>query len=235
MDALQLSDLLDLQVEDSHIDRLLHLRGTLPELDAYRQAAETAAEAQETLERAQREHRSLQLDLDKAEGELAIVESKLEQSEKRLYAGGMSARETEYMRQEVQSLRGQQGALEERVLGYLDRNEELTKRMDEAAAAGAATLGERDRWEQEVGSRWKEIDRQVEEHRGRRSEILPSIATDVLEMYDQLRGIKEGVAIGRLIDRVCGGCHLTLSAAEYDEVSRSDPPRCPHCRRLLVV
>ena len=50
--------------------------------------------------------RSLELDLDKAEGELELVEIKLKESETRLYAGGMSGRETEQKRLEVQSLAG---------------------------------------------------------------------------------------------------------------------------------
>jgi predicted nucleic acid-binding Zn-ribbon protein len=42
------------------------------------------------------------------------------------------------------------------------------------------------------------------------------------------------VAVGRLADGICGGCHLRLSAAEQVEVLRDFPPRCMHCRRILV-
>ena len=71
--------------------------------------------------------------------------------------------------------------------------------------------------------------------KGRKVEIIPLIPPDLLGMYDKLRVSKEGVAIGRLIDGVCGGCHLALSAAEQLEVASDDPPRCLHCRRLLVL
>jgi predicted nucleic acid-binding Zn-ribbon protein len=43
------------------------------------------------------------------------------------------------------------------------------------------------------------------------------------------------VAIGALTDSMCGGCHLKLTAAEVLDAKRSDPPRCIHCRRILVI
>ena len=55
------------------------------------------------------------------------------------------------------------------------------------------------------------------------------------EIYDDLRDRKEGRIVGRLADGVCGSCHLRLSAAEVSRVVRDDPPRCIHCRSILVV
>ena len=65
--------------------------------------------------------------------------------------------------------------------------------------------------------------------------MVPSIPDDLIEVYERLRQTKQGVAIGRLDDGQCGGCHLHLSAAEQLEAAGSDPPRCVHCRRLLVL
>ena len=64
---------------------------------------------------------------------------------------------------------------------------------------------------------------------------MPLIPEDLLALYEELRPIKEGVAIGRLVDSICGGCHLRLTAAERLDVTRSEPTRCIHCRRILVL
>ena len=40
--------------------------------------------------------------------------------------------------------------------------------------------------------------------------------------------------VGALIEGVCGACHLKLSAAEEHEARQEDPPRCVHCRAILV-
>ena len=65
--------------------------------------------------------------------------------------------------------------------------------------------------------------------------MVALIEEDLLDLYDQLRGTKEGVAVGALTDGICGGCHLKLTAAEVIDAKRTDPPRCIHCRRILVI
>ena len=121
MEISTLADLLDVQDLDLQIDRLLDRRQSLPELAAYREAHEAQQALEAELTEASSALKGLELDFDKSEGELEMLESKLNEHETRLYAGGMSARETEYMRLEVQSLRGQKEAMEERVLGMLDQ------------------------------------------------------------------------------------------------------------------
>src|SRR5690606_36502467 len=110
MEIPALADLLDVQELDLEIDRLLHRRSSLPELERYRLAQEQIEQLQTELSTRVEALRQLELDTDKAEGELELLEAKLQESETRLFAGGMSSRETEHMRLEVQSLRGQKSA-----------------------------------------------------------------------------------------------------------------------------
>ncbi len=56
-----------------------------------------------------------------------------------------------------------------------------------------------------------------------------------MDLYDELRELKtDGVGAARLDEGVCGGCHLRLSAAEQSQAMKESPPRCIHCRRILV-
>ena len=57
----------------------------------------------------------------------------------------------------------------------------------------------------------------------------------LLEIYDTLRETRDGRVVGRLPDGICGACHLRLTAAEISKVSKDDPPRCIHCRSILVI
>jgi predicted nucleic acid-binding Zn-ribbon protein len=229
-----LADLLDLQDVDLHIDRLLHRRETLPELAALGATRTAEADLGKKLAELETDLRSVRLDRDKAEGELAILEEKLGYEQKRLYAGGMSARETENMRREVEALKIQKDRYEENVLGLLDREEsvegptvslrESARQTSERAIELAAT----------VQGRWREIDAEIARFESRKAEVIPLIDTELLELYEKLRKTKEGVAVGRLTGNVCGGCHLGLSATERLEILESFPPRCIHCRRILV-
>lgn len=235
MDVVSLGDLLEVQALDLEIDRLLDRRQSLPELDAYKTAHDRLTELEGRRVEAEQALRQLELDLDKAEGELELLELKLDEHETRLFAGGMSARETEHMRLEVQSLRGQKGTLEERALGLMENVdparaavEELAREMEEVAA-GKTSL------EASIKDQWKEIDAELARKEEKKREAVVPIPADLMELYEDLRRLKEGVAVAAFDHGVCGGCHMALSPAERDEVFSSDLPRCSHCRRLLVA
>lgn len=235
MELPALADLLDLQAVDLEIDRLLERRQSLPELELYKAAHAARQEAQSVHDSLAGELKSLELDLDKAEGELEILEQKLSESETRLFAGGMSAKETEHKRMEVRSLRAQQEALEERVLGLLDQVEALQTRVQGAADEVAQRSAREKDLEQAIAAEWKQIDGEVGRREARKADIVPLIPEDLLATYETLRRTKEGVAVGSLEHGQCGGCHLHLSPSEQEEARETDPPRCVHCRRILVM
>jgi len=234
-EGLELSDLLDLQEVDLAIDRLIHQRQTLPELTTYQESSGARDRLEAVRTGRATELKRLELDLDKAEGELELVEIKLKESETRLFAGGMSGRETEQKRLEVQSLRGQQGALEERVLGLLDQVDPVREEVGKLDSELKEASQEVGRLEGIIAAAWKEIDAQVGRREETKREIAGPISPELLALYEQLRKSKEGVAIGRLTAGVCGGCHLALSLPEQAEAGDWDPPRCIHCMRLLVL
>ena len=235
MDELRsLADLLDLQDVDLQIDRLLNRRHGLPELDDY-QAADAALQAiNAELGEAGRALRQTSLELDKAEGELAIHEERKNIEERRLFAGGLGARETEHLRQEVQMLGRQGTELEDAILVSMEIREQQEAVVAELEKSQAQAEAEKAQLEALVTAEWKVIDAELARKESRKEGIIPLIPPDLLDLYDELRPTKQGVAVGRLAEGVCGGCHLKLSAAEQVAVQREDPPRCLHCRRILV-
>lgn len=235
MQLTSLADLLDVQDLDIQIDRLLDHRQSLPELEKYRLAHEKLIELTAQRDQAAADLRVLELDFDKSEGELEMLESKFKEHETRLFAGGMSARETEHMRLEVQSLKGQREALEERVLLLLERVDPARELLTAVEAEVAGIAAEKARLETVIKAEWKTTDAEIARKEERKREALTPVPADMVEMYERLRELKEGVAIGRLENGICGGCHMTLSSAEQVEALGGEIPRCVHCRRILVA
>lgn len=235
MQLTSLADLLDLQEIDLQIDRLLDQRQSLPELDAYKKTHEQAQRKEQERDTLASELKQLELDLDKAEGELEILENKLQEHETRLFAGGMSGRETEHMRLEVQSLHGQRGAMEERVLGMLENIDPARSALAQVEAEIEAINTEKGRLETSIKEQWKTIDAELARREEAKAKALEPIDGELLDLYEKLRGIKEGVAVAAYDHGVCGGCHMTLSPAEQEEAFADDLPRCVHCRRILVA
>lgn len=230
-----LVDLLDLQVVDLDIDRLLHQRQSLPELEQFRESHDRGEGIRSRLAEISDELKRISLEEDKAEGELELLEQKVHQQEQRLFAGGLSARDTENMRREVESLRARESTMEDEVLVLLDRKETLESEVADVRTELEAARVEERRLETIIAEAWKKIDAEIAKKEVRKLDIVPLIDSGLLDLYEDLRAHKEGVAIGRLMDGgICGGCHLRLSTAEQKQVLSEELPRCIHCRRLLV-
>jgi len=235
MELTSLTDLLDLQEIDLQIDHLLEQRQTLPELKAYKAAYEELTTLEQEREERARGLKQLELNLDKAEGELEILETKLREHETRLFAGGMSGRETEHMRLEVQSLKAQQEAMEEKVLTMLEDIDPARGSVAEIEADIQRIEKARSELESSIKQQWNTIDSELARKEERKQQALRPIDPELLALYEKLRDIKEGVAVASYDHGVCGGCHMTLSPAEQEEAFAADMPRCVHCRRILVA
>ncbi len=234
-DLRSLEDLLDLQKVDLEIDQLLNDRQSLPELAAYRNAHERRQALDAEHAAAAAELRSTTLAVDKVSGELEIAEAKLNAEQNRLYAGGLSARDATFLRQEVEMLTRKNGEMENEVLELLDLREQHEAEVDRLAETIVDVQAERDRLEALIEASWKAIDARLATKEVRKADIVPLIESELLELYEELRLVKDGVAVGRLAEDNCGGCHLRLTAAEQLYLKKSDPPRCNHCRRILVI
>jgi predicted nucleic acid-binding Zn-ribbon protein len=229
-----LADLLDLQEVDLQIDRLLDRRQHLPELERYRTTHEEVARLSAEKESADAALRTVGLDLDKASGELELTEAKAATEENRLYAGGLSARDADYLRREVELLRGRVGTMEEEVLELLEARENAEGAQEKLAGELETAETEETDLEKLIRERWRVIDAEIALKEHRKAQIVPTIDESLLGLYDELRDTREGAVVGHLTDGVCGVCHLKLSAAEEVHAKREDPPRCVHCRAVLV-
>lgn len=233
-DIRSLEDLLDLQGVDSAIDRLVEQRGSLPILEQYRKAHRTSQRLGAEISELSTRLKAVDLEEDKAEGEMKIDEVKLEREERRLYAGGLSARDAEHLRNEVIMLRGRISTREDEALGLIDQRDLLQKEIDELTLQHGEATELENRLEGEIQREWARIDEQVSRLRVKRVELTPLVDAELLELYEEIRPSKEGLAAVPLADGVCGGCHLTLSAAERSDALKAFPPRCVHCQRILA-
>lgn len=229
-----LADLLDLQQVDTQIDRLVEQRQNLPALEEYRRADVTlrrlVAEGGAAAEQMKETRRSL----DKTNGELEIARAKADTEENRLYAGGLSARDTGYLRQEVEMLRTQVSGMEDEVLAMMEAQEKEEAESDRLDGLVEDAKANKQGLEAAIKTEWGRIDAEIAAKEGRKAEIAPLVAEDVLDLYTELRSTREGQVVGALTNRVCGACHLRLSAAEEHDALLEDPPRCVHCRAILV-
>lgn len=236
MDELNsLADLLDLQAVDLEIDRIMHERETVPALELYRRSHQELQSLVAARDETAVALKQAELALDKTSGELDLTEAKVMAEQNRLYAGGLSARDADYMRREVEMLERKQREMEDEVLDLMERRETLNAQLVDLEERVVAAEEVKKGHEAVITEAWKDIDGRLARKEQRKGDIVPLIPEALLDLYEQLRDQKDdGVAVGRLGEGTCGACHLRLTPAEQLEANRREPPRCIHCNAILV-
>jgi uncharacterized protein len=231
-----LEDLLDLQGLDSSIDRLLDRRSHLPALTGFRSAHRRLERLDADIAAAEAAVRDLDLAEDRAEGEMELDEEKVKREEQRLFAGvGLTSKDLIHLRDEVAQLRERISRREDEALALIEQQQTAKASLVTLREARAVVAAEKQSFEAEIADEWRVIDAELASLEARKRDTVPLIEPDLLALYEEIRPAKEGVAAAALVDGTCGGCHLKLSAAEDVQVRRAHPPRCLHCRRILVT
>ena len=233
-----LSDLLAVQDLDTALDQHRHRRTALPEraeiagIDAEMAARRTESDAT-AAERAALESRQTTI-----ESELAATEQRSAVISKRMYSGEVSAtKDLQAMAGELDQLKARASTLEDGVLEVMEAREPLDARAAGLAAALDDLVRRRAEAADHLAEAEKTLDAEIAELESRRADAVAAVPADLLATYEKLRKRLGGVGVARLVGNHCDGCHLTLSAAELDQVRHlpeGEVYTCEQCSRILV-
>lgn len=220
-----------LQQVDSKIDR------ARTKLEAIRQALENDAELREALKRAETtkaEHDRVNQILKNSEAEVKAQSIKIQQTEASLYSGSVkNPKELQDLQKEIASLKKHLITLEERELEAMVNAEQTEMEMETAKTALEilqARLGnEHQKMIADQTALTLEVERLTEE----RGAVLGPIDAALLQIYDDLRQQKRGVAVTEVTDNSCSSCGATLNAALQQSARSSKLMNCPSCGRIL--
>jgi predicted nucleic acid-binding Zn-ribbon protein len=231
------SQLLDLQAIDTTIDRL----------DARKRALEGEGElaaARAQAELAERELGELRLSIDtfdrdaaRLEHEIDSITRKAAEEESRLYGGAVAnVKELASIQHEVDNLKKRKSDREDELLVVLERREDVERRAKEAQEHATERRTAVDHVAGDAARELSAVSADLVARREERDRLAAGIDPELLELYEDLRPQKKGVAAVALVDGVCQGCHEKLSSVELDRVKRTEGiARCEYCRRILVL
>ena len=232
------ASLLEVQEHDTVADPLPHRRATLPQREELARLAEAGAELDRRRAEVAPRRDEVARRQRAAEDELASVEAKASELDKRLYSGTIgSPRELSALQADVEALRRRCSQLEDAVLEAMDEREPLDAEvaglegqraaLDDQAVAHRAALAEAE----------AAIDGELAGVEEARAALAARLPGDLVTLYEQLRAKLDGVGAARLVGGRCDGCHLTLPAVEVARIKREPPEtllRCDQCGRILV-
>jgi len=230
--------LLDLQDLDSTLDRLAHRRRTLPELAEIEELTARIDRLADDVVLLETEDSDLGREQAKVDADVEQVRSRMERDQKRLDAGQVgSPKELENLQHEIESLHRRQGELEDVELEVMEKREAVQSRLDEIRREreqATSTLGET---EQRRDTTWAEIDAEAEKTTTQRKELAAALPSELVDLYEKVRGSSSGVGAAALRRGQCEGCHLQLNTTDLNRIREADADevlRCEECRRILV-
>ncbi|MGI9022811.1 MAG: zinc ribbon domain-containing protein [Acidimicrobiales bacterium] len=226
------------QEHDTAVDRLRHRRETLPEI-AELADVETATVANEAaLADASARRDEVAGRQRRLEDDLATVEARVVEVERRLYSGVVTIpRELQAMQTDRDLLRRRQSSLEDEVLEAMGEREPLDEEVSALEAERRRLDGDGSRLRAAVAEAQVAIDADLAAEEARRAEAVVGLPPDLASLYERLRARHGGVGAAPLVGGRCNGCFLALPATEVDRIKREPPDAlvtCDQCGRILV-
>jgi uncharacterized protein len=233
-----LEDLLVVQEHDTAVDRLRHKLETLPEKARLAEVTQALAAVEGSIAEVGGRRDDVVRRQQRHEDELASVEDKIGEVDRRLYSGTVSApRELQAMQADVASLKRHRSEIEDHVLEAMQDREPLDAEVAALEQRRAGLEVEADELRQAIVDQSKEIDADLAAEVDARAAAAAGIPGDLLSQYERLRASEGGVGAARLVNGRCSGCHLTLPATELDRIRHEAPDAvvlCDQCGRILV-
>jgi predicted nucleic acid-binding Zn-ribbon protein len=157
--------------------------------------------------------------------------------ESRLYGGAVAnVKELASIQHEVDNLKKRKSEREDELLVVLQRREDVERGAKEAEEYATELRIAADHVAGDAARELDAVSAELVTRRDERTRLAAGIDPELLELYEDLRPQKKGVAAVTLVDGVCQGCHEKLSSVELDRVKRTDGiARCEYCRRILVL
>ena len=227
--------LYDLQVLDTTLEQLKHHFITLPEREALALVQKNIADCAAKISLGELRQQELEKLLSAAEANSATLQKKRERLEQQMKTV-IATREAEALQHEILTVNSELNTVDEESLAFMEESELIDSTLvlarNDIGQFRAAEITATEALK--VAEEYKKAEaRDVEEKRQRLAESLDE---KWLAAYELRRSQHKGIAVAKVKNHVCGGCHLDLSTSEVDLLKKeTDENReCPNCARWLV-
>jgi predicted nucleic acid-binding Zn-ribbon protein len=223
--------LIELQACDT---RIAELRRRIEEdpsrvqaLEEMLKRAEAAAQAGLTqVDETKKERRTVERQIDERENQIQKSNVKLSNIK--------SNKEYQAALKEIDALRHEKTALEDKAIELMEKIEALERQGSEAGkeldSVRETTTAEKNRIQGETKAMVEEVDRLEKE----RQTLCGFIEASILKRYDFLRDRKGGVGISPVIKGICQTCHIGIPPQQFNLLLRGEElMNCPNCTRII--
>ncbi len=226
------SQLYRLQQIDTLNDQTL---ARLDELEKLLSDRSTVEQAEISNQKAEGVLQEVTKKLHLAENNVRDQRFKIEQDESSLYSGKMhNPKELQDLQNEVAGLKRFLNTLEDRQIEIMFAVEEAESAAKEAKSVVVHALAELVEKNAHLNAEKTKLLKEKERLEVEREVASNAISPKDLDLYNQLRKSRRGIAVTRVTDRTCTSCGSTLTPALVQSAnSPGQIVRCPSCSRIL--
>ena len=223
-----------LQEMDAELDvkrrRLQEVEASLGETDELRQVRTGLQQAEEA-------YRQWKATLQDLEFKMAALETKITNSENRLYSGTIkNPKELGNLQEEVAYLRRRKSGEEDKLLEAMIGVEEHEAAWKEAQAQWEIVEAAWTANQTDLAQERKVLSTRLTELSELRSDRQRAVAEDDFHLYEDLRRRKGGTAVARLQRNLCLCCHVEVPSSLAQQARQGDMlVSCGSCGRILYA
>ena len=196
------------------------------------------AQVEEQLAEVESRHHDIERQRKRLEDEAALMQAKRKDIDNKLYGGHVTAsKELLALQDEAAMLLGKQTELEDQELELMETLESVGSERDTTTGKHDELTGRRTELEGSLAAALAEIDAEMAATESQRTDAVASADGTLLASYEALKDQFDGVAVARLVNGACDGCHIHLSAVAVDQMGKMADDavvNCEECGRLLV-
>lgn len=186
---------------------------------------------------------SVQAIQDKAQGELAKIETedntladKQRRAQELINVAGSDYRSIESHSKELSGFAKRRDTLSEKIESLTAHLEKVATLKGQLETAIAQVEQQRATAQQEFDAVDGELVKQIESLAAQKKNLSAELPRELITLYEKTATRTGGVALGKLNDNVCGVCRTAIEGGRLIELRASAPIGvCPSCKRLLVI
>ena len=169
------------------------------------------------------------------EWELEDLEAKAKQFGHKLYSGTTkNPKELASLESEVKLLKSKIRRKEDELLQLMSQVEEMEAQVKTCDQKFQEVQQEWQQSQETVGQAKAALENELIKLEGIRQGLAEPIPAEIVALYEQLKLVK-GLAVVRVEQGRCQGCHITLPTSQWQRVKAGDLIQCNSCSRIMYV
>jgi predicted nucleic acid-binding Zn-ribbon protein len=195
------------------------------------------ASARAALEAARKQLMGQEHEQRTAEWGVDELEKKIAAEEKKLYEGSVkNPRELMNLQQEIDHIKVQCREREDKLLAVMMEVDNAQKDVNQRTEEMEVMTRDWEEAQKRLSREQTELEADLDTLTRERESTVSSIDSDGIKTYEELRRVKQGIAVAKLVQGRCQGCRISLPVSDQQKARMGQKlATCSNCGRILYM